>query len=932
MGKGKVAVIIIVILALVAGGIILALRFLGPKPQQLEAPTVVMAGNVATWEAIDNAKEYEIDVSGESSKLDKTITSYELSDGQTFMVRAVGDGVKYTTSNWSNKVGFNEPPPVTNYYSVTWRCGGIDLEIDENVAYGTMPTYNGVEPTKAADAQYTYTFSGWDPQPSAVTADVVYEAQFEKTLRRYTVTFYSENGSAVLDTVTVDYGTGAVYTKSNPVKNATNYYTYTFDKWVTTQGGSIEADISNITENITVYASFKEELRTVKVHIVPNNAEFGSVSTAVLENIPYDSTIATNENVLLVAEHTITATPKAKDDKYTYTFVGWKTASKVGNDTIIIAEFARSLNTYTITWMNGENVLETDENVEYGSTPIYNGTMPTQNLGDGKTYVFSGWSPAVASVSGNATYLAQFETSENKHIVTYYDEDGTTVLGVVLVEDGATAVYPNALPTKPATANLVFEFEKWVTEKNGDTEAVFTNVTANMSVYAKYTQTVRSHAVTFCNYDGTVISTVNVEQGGSAEAPAMQERDGYLFNGWDKSIDNVTEDITVSAQYVRVYLIEFVDYNGMYISSKLVFDEHFDGTINEDYISIDGTLTVPADPTRNGYVFIGWTDENGYTLEAAINSDKKFTAQYEVAYTVTFEYYVLSGDGTTYELTTEEIEVKKGEPIGYFPTIPERAGFTIVGWDVADGFTVTEDVTVSAVYKIETCKVTFLDPDGNQIATQEVNYGFSAEAPNAPEFFVYDYREGVKRIVKVKGFTGWDKPLTGIKENTTITAIYETNYYKPTILVDVKWDKEATMPTYKVEIYAIMPEVIQEEDGVKTTEIPTLYGFDLGVDIVNVTVKGDPKIHDLWVNDIKNYTFNNVAKEYQVAWADTDGKNTAFTQILTFDIVTENENAIDEETPLDSVFKVSEDSSFILGMQEEDRESILANVVYRFIK
>ena len=64
-------------------------------------------------------------------------------------------------------------------YTVTWKNeDGTELEKDENVAEGTTPTYDGATPYKADDATNIYTFSGWDPQITAVTADVEYTAQF----------------------------------------------------------------------------------------------------------------------------------------------------------------------------------------------------------------------------------------------------------------------------------------------------------------------------------------------------------------------------------------------------------------------------------------------------------------------------------------------------------------------------------------------------------------------------------------------------------------------------------------------------------------------------------------------------------------------------------------------------------------------------------
>lgn len=69
--------------------------------------------------------------------------------------------------------------------------------------------------------------------------------------------------------------------------------------------------------------------------------------------------------------------------------------------------------------------------------------------------------------------------------VKFYDDDGTTLLSSADVNDGES-VTP-ITPTKAATEEYTYTFEKWVTEKDGDVAASFENITANMSVYAKYT-------------------------------------------------------------------------------------------------------------------------------------------------------------------------------------------------------------------------------------------------------------------------------------------------------------------------------------------------------------------------------------------------------------------------------------------------------------
>ena len=855
------------------------------EPKKLETPVVTLEGDVATWSASDHADKFEISVNGAFSYIESTVTSKKLSGGQTFKIRAIGDGTNYTNSDWSNSVYYTDPTPtytvvwkngdeiletdtdvlrgtvptydgatpkkssdaqysyvfsgwspevamangdvvytavfesVLRTYTVIWKNGKDVLETDKNVEYGTMPSYDGEVPQKAADAeskyvfsgwspevdvvvgnvtyiaqftsapntctviwkngdtvleidenvalgstpsydgevptkeataQYTYTFSGWSPKISSVKESVTYEAQFTEKVRTYKVTFYSEDGATVLDTVIVAYGSTAVYSKSLPVKNATEEHTYVFDKWVTSKGGSMKDDLSNVVADRAVYASFREDVRTVTVYIVPNNADYGTVSVSKLENVPFGSSISYNGNVLVIDGQIITAQEKSSNAQYTYEFVSWNADAAVGNDTIIVANFSRSLNTYTVTWKNGDVVLETDNNVAYGATPVYNGAEPTYSAGE--DYVFNGWSPVITSVTGDVTYVATFINRADKYVVVFYNEDGTENLGSFWFERGETAVYPNALPTKESNEQTIYTFDKWVTAPGGNTEANLTNLSSDMSVYAKFSATVRTYTVTFCDWDGTVLVEQKVEHGQSATDIGELEWDGYRFVGWDTSFDNITEDTIVKANRKKVVEIKFVDYDGTEIYSEYIVIES----------NFENAEKVPS-PERVDYRFIGW-DVTNYKN---VVEDLTVTAQYIRTYRVAFIDY----DGTV--LKNENVDIGTAASAPEYPT---REGYNCVGWS-ADFDCVTSNLAVYAIYEVNTYTVTFTDPEGNVIATQNVSYGFNAYAPEISDIYM-DWRTG-----KAYRFTGWSESLKSIDSDKIISAVYSEEITDPIVAI-----------------------------------------------------------------------------------------------------------------------------------------------------
>ena len=282
-------------------------------------------------------------------------------------------------------------------YKIIFKNGEQVLKEDD-VNYGTLPAAPTETPTKEADAQYTYTFKGWDKEIAEVTGEATYNAEFTPTLRSYKIIF--KNGEQVLKEETVNYGTLPTPPADMPTKEADAQYTYTFKGW--------DKTVENVTGEATYNAEFDSTLRSYK--IIFKNGE----QVLKEDDVNYGT---------LPAAPTETPTKEA-DAQYTYTFKGWdKEIAEVTGEATYNAEFTPTLRSYKITFKNGEQVLK-EETVDYGTLPAAPETNPTKGYDSENHYSFKGWDKTVEKVTGEAVYNAQFNTE--KHVYTVDDSDETT--------------------------------------------------------------------------------------------------------------------------------------------------------------------------------------------------------------------------------------------------------------------------------------------------------------------------------------------------------------------------------------------------------------------------------------------------------------------------------------------------------------------------
>lgn len=459
--------------------------------------------------------------------------------------------------------------------------------------------------------------------------------------------------------------------------------------------------------------------------------------------------------------------------------------------------------TYTITFVDYDGTVLDTVTAEAGEAVEYGGAVPTRDSTAEYDYAFAGWSAdgetvleSIPAASANATYTAVYTQTARTYTVTFLSEDGETVLYTAQdLAYNAAAQYVGETPKKDATAQYSYTFKGWGASLESDEVLDGVTATGNISVYAKFGQTLRQYAVVFRTEDGTeTLGTQTVSYGGQlAYSGAQPQKEAtpqytYTFAGWSLTAngsETVGDDYTVTGnlsvyavftQTPRTYTLRFLSDDGsetLFTKGDIPFDTQY-----ADVASLyEGDAPEKAADSQYTYTFAGWSlTEGGETVTPLnVTEDTDLYAVFDgapLAYDVAF----YSEDGTQLLYTAEDVAYGT-EAVFAGETPSKGEGYVFAGWSlsqnsegaVLDDLTVTGNMTVYAAFAQYDLVIEYVYAEGGTAA--ESYYGLVGSGGQ------YSVASPVVKDYAADTFIAEGTLSSGIEKVTvTYTAIEELSF------------------------------------------------------------------------------------------------------------------------------------------------------------
>ncbi len=336
-----------------------------------------------------------------------------------------------------------------------------------------------------------------------------------------------------------------------------------------------------------------------------------------------------------MAEFLGTNPTRKPDIDYTYDFTGWSPElAPVTSNVTYTATYEKKERKYTITFLQEGGVEIERQFLPHNAVPVCENT-PTKI---GHTLV---WSPAIAAVTGDATYTATWkEEPPTEYEVTFYDYDGTTLLQQSDVNVGDKPTPPVIEDGKPvcdggcesgktsSTGEFTYVFDHWSPEP----EVV--SATSVKSYVAVYSEVPKKYTIYYFMEDGKIPNPTKPSEelpyGATPTPPAVSKENseaGYTYTLVWKTLDESgnIETVRGTASYKPTYEREENRYNRFTVTLATNIPKGcmLRGTGTYDY---GDNATIEAMPVE-GYGFVRWEDgstENPRTI--TVSTDVSYTA------------------------------------------------------------------------------------------------------------------------------------------------------------------------------------------------------------------------------------------------------------------------------------------------------------------
>ncbi len=658
-----------------------------------------------------------------------------------------------------------------SYYNVAADKSEELIYQDTGIQAGDTTT-PPADPSRDTDADSHYDFSHWslekDGEPfdfsTSILEDTALFAVYD-SIDNPIVTFMTADGYVIIDTLKVPYGTDVADTDRPAAPGLTDengQFIYTFSHYAAEIGGSTEAPLKNITDDVTVYAVYSRE-------DVYFNVEFYSEYDGKIgetQKVKYGDPAKAPELTEFTAEQVIKIDELTSNRR---SFLKWDTDfSEVKSKLEVWAVYDDEFS-YTVTYWNKEkgeegNTENWSKTVVAGGSVTYGGTEPTKASTPEYSYTFTNaWTTEpeetednnLNNVQSNFDLYPIFEGTKRQYTVTFSDPEGdetnASLLAPQTVDYGTGVTEPTGL-TRKSDFDNDYVFVGWELPAGLPEGCSLDNVLCDFTATSVYKPISKIYEIQFYDQKGTYLGNDTGVYGFNASVKGAEyqaavavpgedaQYSSYVFDGWvmgkeGETGSDIAADITsvkpestdkpmkVYASFVggrvKSYTVSFVESSefGKTLIKEVPNIPYGSSVAETDVPTISDTL---HDTPEYDYTFIGWVEDGAWrniTGDVEVIADyKKEKQKYNVIFMP--EYSECMADPTIAAIDTcTGIEYNQAATRPVKPSKPATASlkFDFAGWvyydelgnpstiDATDAMlnNVTQTFTVYAEYSEE---------------------------------------------------------------------------------------------------------------------------------------------------------------------------------------------------------------------------------------